>query len=81
MTEEEYTRWRNARLEGIKERFPFVLDIHLDSDPRTVTAWFILGGRCHFGSLEQLEEYCAKCEKALIKTMQGKIEKTIITNK
>lgn len=72
MTEEEYTRWHNARLEGIKKRFPFVLGIRIDGDPYTVTAWFALGGSCHYGSLEQLEEYCVKCEEALIKTIQGK---------
>lgn len=69
MTEEEYLKQRDGRIEGIKKRFPFVLAIRTDGDPYVVTAWFIFGGRCHYGSLEQLEEYCAKCEDALMRAL------------
>lgn len=69
MTEEEYLKQREARIEGIKERFPFVRSIHIDGDPYIVTAWFIFGGKCHYGSLEQLEGYCAECRDALIRAL------------
>lgn len=66
-TEEEYLKQRDDRLEGIKKRFPFVLAIRTDGDPYVVTAWFIFGGKLHYGSLEQPEEHCAKCEEALMR--------------
>jgi len=69
MTEEEYLRQREARIEGIKERFPFVRSICIDGDPYIVTAWFIFGGKCHYGSLEQLEGYCAECRDALMRAL------------